>query len=71
MREINIRAWDFDRRQYLSGGAVFIEVLYGRQPSNGSIYLDTLAWKFPDRFDLQQYTLLTYMNGEEIYEGDI
>ena len=67
MREILFRAWDKVRREYLSGGEVFIAIQRGKNPKN-TFYLDILKDPdlYKDRFELEQFTGLTDKNGKKI-----
>ena len=72
MREIKFRAWDKDRKEYLSGGQIFIAINPGQNPTN-DIYLDIIKNPndYKDRFILEQFTGLHDSKGVEIFEGDI
>ena len=41
MREIKFRAWDMQRREFFSGGEIFIAIQPGKYPKN-ILYLDNL-----------------------------
>ena len=71
MREILFRVWDKQRREFLSGGEVFIAIQPGRCPKN-IFYLDTLKDPdmYKDRFELEQFTGRTAQCTDKIFEGD-
>lgn len=73
MRKIKFRAWDTGRKEYLSGGGLFIGIKPGQTPPDNAIYLDLLKDpdKYKDRFILEQSIDHCDEYNTEIFEGDI
>jgi len=73
MREVKFRAWDKQRKEYLSGGQILISVGPGRCPKCNPIYLDILqdADEYKDRFVLEKWTGRRDENGKDCFESDI
>jgi hypothetical protein len=70
--EILLRAWDKQRREYLSGGEVLIAIQPGKDPKN-IVYLDILKNPdmYKDRFELERYIGKNDKNGDRIFTGDV
>lgn len=67
MREIKFRAWDNEKREFLSGDYEPISVGDSKVVTGG----DWQGLYLTDKYVIEQYTGLKDRNGKEIYEGDI
>lgn len=73
MKSVKFRAWDKERKEYLSGGHVLLVVPQGRGERQTTLCLDLFEHpdRYRERFDLEQFTGLHDKVEREIYEGDI
>ena len=67
MREIKFRAWDNEKREFLSDDYGPISVGDSKVVTDG----DWQGVYYTDKYTIEQYTGLKDKNGKEIYEGDI
>lgn len=70
---IKFRAYDKERKEYLSVGHIFLQINAGRNPADCVQYLDLLnnPNAYANRFVIEQFTGLYDKAKKPIYEGDI
>lgn len=72
-RTIKFRAYDKERKEYLSAGHIFLQINAGRNPADCVQYLDLLnnPNAYANRFVIEQFVGVTDEHGNEVFEGDV